>query len=109
MKPRAPDLFTFNQASNEAHARRTDPETSHAAARSVKNIGASQRKILWQLQNFGPMTDDQIYPLVARYMSPSGARTRRSELVAMKPAKVKDSGKRRTGTTGRKMTIWEAV
>ena len=75
----------------EAHARATDPDTSHAAAASIDpdRLRASQRAVLECLNEHGPLTD---YMLFARYVtyravngwpqqSPSGFRTRRRELV----------------------------
>ena len=44
-----------------AVARRTDPQTSWDAARSVKLIRDSQRKIYNLLIKHGPMIDDEIY------------------------------------------------
>lgn len=67
---------------DEAHARRTDPVESHQAARSVKNITAVQRAILNGLRT--PRTDEALYlylKWVGVNVSPSGARSRRAELV----------------------------
>lgn len=44
-----------------AVARRTDPQTSWDAARSVKKIRASQRIIYYLLLKHGPMIDEEIY------------------------------------------------
>ena len=44
-----------------AVARRTDPQTSWDAARSVKKIRASQRTIYLLLLKHGPMIDEEIY------------------------------------------------
>ena len=44
-----------------AVARRTDPQTSWDAARSVKKIRASQRTIYHLLLKHGPMIDEEIY------------------------------------------------
>lgn len=93
-------------------ARRTDPETSWAAARSIPadQLRESQRAVLAMLRRFGPMTDEGIAEALAgtQYViSPSGARTRRSELVAA--GYVRDSGKRVRLPSGRQSIVWEAV
>lgn len=92
-------------------ARNSDPETSHAAAASLsaKKIRESQRLIYDALRHYGPMTDEDMYLRHSHWwtMSPSGARTRRSELVKM--GKVRDSGRRETLASGRKSIVWEAV
>lgn len=69
-----------------AKARRTDPLTSHQAAASVSDITEKQRAVLAVISALQPVSDDVI---VSHYMagdrpkqSPSGIRTRRSELVA---------------------------
>lgn len=74
-----------------AMARRTDPEESHAAARSVTDITEKQQMVLDCLIFVGkPVTD---FDLAGWYehlrvrqgwalQSPSGLRTRRSELAA---------------------------
>lgn len=96
----------FRKREPEARARRRDPETSREAARSVENIWESQRTILELLQRRGASTDEEIFMLVSG-MSPSGARTRRSELVKM--GLVRDSGQRRKLSTGRRAIVWEVV
>ena len=95
----------------EARARTTDPDTSHEAAASTSKIKMTTVRIsiLKLLTDHGPMTDEQIwrgleYEEVRDLTSPSGARTRRSELVAAR--KVRDTGLRGKGKTGRKMIVW---
>lgn len=94
-------------------ARSSDPETSHAAAASVRNISATQATILEIFNVYGPMSDDE---LVALYQwmselgeavpqaSESGIRTRRSELV--EAHEVMDLDQVRTLESGRKAIIW---
>lgn len=94
-------------------ARKTDPETSHAAAASLSAEGLSklQEEILRTLRA-APMTDsDLCESIAARFQdcswSESGIRTRRKELVAL--GKVRDSGKRGQLPSGRESIIWEPV
>ena len=68
-------------------ARRTDPDTSWDAARSVRNITEVHRGILDVLTALGPATDEMIADAWPRHpspgypaVSPSGLRTRRREL-----------------------------
>jgi hypothetical protein len=96
-----------------AHARNTDPATSHAAAASVLDITQTQFVILNLLKN--AMTDYELVDLygVARAYdeefvpraSESGIRSRRSELVDR--GMVLDSGLRETLPTGRKAILWQ--
>lgn len=94
-------------------ARLFDPATSHAAARSVNRdrLRDTQRAILTMLVMRGGMTDDEIATAWAANMteqvSPSGLRTRRSELV--NTGRVKDSGERRKLATGRSAIVWVAA
>lgn len=96
-------------------ARTLDPSTSHAAAKSVKNLRESQSSILKLLRKLGRMNDEDLaYEYVVRarqglvpYQSMSGLRTRRSELVAL--GLVADSGERITMRSGRKSIVWKAV
>jgi hypothetical protein len=98
-------------AEPRAHARRTDPETSKAAADRVSGIRESQQYILGLFRKFGPMTDERLVLRVADQgphvrFSPSGIRTRRSELVTL--GLVKFTGRRETISTGREARVWEA-
>lgn len=93
-------------------ARATDPDTSWAAARSIPEdqLRESQRVILAILRERGPMTDERIAEWldnVQHPISPSGARTRRAELV--NAGYVRDSGKRDRLPTGRMAVVWEAI
>jgi len=71
-------MSAFTEGS--AHARRTDPETSHDAARSVE-VTPGRAAVLRAFLNHGDMTDEQLSrcPEV-KHLSPSGIRTRRKEL-----------------------------
>lgn len=91
-------------------ARATDPGTSWEAAKSVKKVRTTQLRILAALRAMGPMTDEEIAAALAKHhwaVSPSGARTRRAELVDM--GLVADSGQRRRLSTGRRGIVWAAV
>ena len=91
-----------------AHARGTDPDTSHEAAASLSSdyIRASQEAVLGFLRRHGAMCDAD---LVARYdgtpsQSPSGLRTRRSEL--LKRGLVADTGTQTLMPSGRWAKVW---
>lgn len=92
------------------HARKTDPQTSHDAAKSVKDINNTKKAILSLLRKH--QSDMQ---LVANYTklvrqkkapraSESGIRSRRAELV--KAGLVKDTGKRDVSASNRQMIVW---
>lgn len=99
-----------------AHARRTDPETSHAAAASVEDLRPRQRAVLTLLAA-QPSHHDA---LIERYrawhttnpeefprQAPSGIRTRVAELRDV--GYVRDSGGRVTLPSGRHAIVWEAT
>lgn len=93
-----------------ARARRTDPETSHEAAASVENLTSKQAAVLEMLRLYGPACDEVIYDRLWKdgyKMSPSGARTRRDELVDMK--KVEWAGNYATMRSGRKAMVWQVI
>lgn len=103
-------------AAQEPRARTTDPETSHAAARSVTKLTAKQEAVVKVLRALGPATD-QTLVLSYRDMSQggqvpqqseSGVRTRRNELASMEPARVV-----RVGTvklpSGRRAILWKVA
>jgi len=89
-----------------AVARRGDPDTSWAAARSIDaaTLRASQLTVLRIIAEQGPMTDETLVDILYGSMSPSGARTRRSELVAA--GLVYDTGDRETLESGRHAIRW---
>ena len=97
---------------SRARARKSDPDTSHAAAASVTNLTAKQQAVLDCLRCADrPMTDPELAVLYATLapdegwpgQSPSGLRTRRSELVER--GLVFSVGKRRLDT-GRLARTW---
>ena len=95
-------------------ARRSDPETSHAAARAASTrVTAGRRQVLECFSRHGQMTDEQLVWNMERMpggitlKSESGIRTRRSELVKL--GKIQDSGRRRLNAKGRRCVVWERV
>jgi len=98
-------------AEPENYARATDPATSHAAAASVTEdtIRELHAAILQVLRMHPPLSDEQIRERLFAdgvLTTPSGARTRRSELVHA--GVVKDSGLRGTTKAGRPTILWTA-
>jgi hypothetical protein len=97
------------------HARTLDPSTSHQAAASVRNIGATHQAILKVLSAFA-LTDLELvtyYNNAARKddtvprASESGIRSRRAELVEL--GLVMDTGRREKLASGRAAIVWTAV
>lgn len=89
-------------------ARHTDPETSHDAAKSVKDLGDTHRRIYTLFQKYGPMTDWSLrYAYYREWdipISESGLRTRRNELTEMDL--VADTGARQKLASGRQSIVW---
>lgn len=98
-------------AAASAVARNSDPETSHAAARGVK-VSKGQQQVYDLLKAIGPASDERAYELARQrgmVISPSGLRSRRSELVKQH-GKVRDTGQRVKSSTSNNMAIvWEAL
>lgn len=100
---------------DEAHARTSDPTTSHEAAASVKNLSASEDAVLVVLKTWGAMTDTTLIETYCdnrtRYgwpkQSDAGIRSRRKELVDR--GLVEDSGVKEFLPTGRRSIVWRAV
>ena len=97
---------------SKAHARRADPETSHAAAAgiSTNQIRESQKEVWALFRHHGSKTDrDMVYKAARENIcqSPSGLRTRRDELVTM--GKLQDSGQRTMYDGNRKHIVWELI
>jgi hypothetical protein len=99
----------------EARARTSDPDTSHAAAKSVKKMTLVQSRVWFLFGRKRAMTDTelielwnrehQIFPDSYPRVSESGLRTRRRELVDR--GSLKDSGLRQTLPSGRKAILWQ--
>jgi len=90
-----------------AHARRTDPATSHAAAASVHDITKTQAYILRALGQ--PRTDAEMIVAYRKFkMAPlaseSGLRTRREELARLRLVEVVGEKKLDSGRMGR---VWK--
>lgn len=98
-----------------AVARRSDPDTSHEAAKSLPAavLNIRQAAIGAALAfNGGRGTDEQIADLYhgmenAPWQSPSSLRTRRNELVKM--GVVRDTGERIANRRGNNVVVWELV
>lgn len=96
-----------------ARARTTDPDTSHAAALSLSShaIRDTQQEVLDVLREYGPLTDRSILAILwntkGKTQSPSGLRTRRSELVDL--GLVVDTGRRNTAPSRRQEIVWAAA
>lgn len=92
-----------------AHARRSDPETSHAAAASlsIRALRASQLAVVAFLRELGPLTLEQLVD-AARVneipLSDSRLRTACAELVDL--GFVADSGERLKTRHGRDAAVW---
>lgn len=97
-------------AGARAKARHTDPKTSHEAAATV-NLTNGQEMVLEALQRGGPMHDEMIKIEVScvqgDFISLSGCRTRRKELVDL--GLVEDSGTTVLTEHGRKTIVWKVV
>lgn len=93
----------------EAHARTTDPATSHEAAAAVNKDHAKnlRRRVLQVLMAHGPIDDTRLCAFLVTEGTPSGVRTRRNELV--KAGMVRDTGRRVTLKTNRQAIVWEAT
>lgn len=97
----------------EPAARSTDPVTSKEAAASVTPSVRRRHHelVLTAFRAYGPMTDDELLNRLHNFIqggiaiSPSGARTRRSELVKM--GHVRDSHRKVELASGRRAIVWE--
>lgn len=113
-----PALFDDERLPDRAHARRSDPETSHAAAASISpaELRSSQAAVLRIFSGSAAalkLTDDEIAAVYRIHVdrwdappqSPSGLRTRRRELVDL--GYLRDSGDRHRLPSGRQSIAWE--
>lgn len=81
-------------------------DTSRAAARSIKGKSAAQRaEILAHLSVNGPASDEQLQRELG--MAQNSERPRRVELE--RAGLIRDSGRRATAESGRRVVLWEVV
>lgn len=91
------------------YARRSDPETSHEAASTVKDVSLVKSLILGLLASYGELSDEQI---LTRYKAVEGLpkateqslRSRRAELV--KAGLVEHNGNFAITSNGRRTRLW---
>lgn len=89
-----------------AFTRKDAPIESYEAAQSVRNITETQAWILGSLSAQGAATDETLFARARAEgfrISPSGLRSRRSELVALQRVQACGEG---TTAAGRKCAIW---
>jgi hypothetical protein len=91
------DLFDFG-------ARRTDPDTSHAAARRTPGLRAADRRRVLLVHAAYPrgLTDFELGVLVGRQQTSAGKR--RGEL--RDEGYIEDSGLRRAAPSGASAIVW---
>ena len=93
-----------------AHARKTDPFTSHLAAESIKDVTPVQSRILSLFDAFGDMTDEELicqYHLAFHMHWPSAdssIRSRRKELVNL--GLLTPTSMVRNTKAGQKSIVW---
>lgn len=84
-EPAAQEIERHPLETPVAHARRTDPQTSHDAAMSVKHISELKMEILKALKLKGPMRHDELADYIRDVkkiaVSESSVRSRCAELV----------------------------
>jgi hypothetical protein len=86
--PTDPAQASIFDRGDRPRSRTSDPETSKQAAASITAQRASHRRVLAMFTNYGDMTDERLGELLDaaaketgfKSMSPSGVRSRRSEL-----------------------------
>jgi hypothetical protein len=94
-----------------AYARRTDPDTSHEAAASIKDMRKQHFTVLMLLSAWPEGATDEELLGYAREMgvpiSDSGLRTRRSELV--NKGLVEFTGEKKRTLSGRRTRVWRVA
>jgi hypothetical protein len=92
----------------KAHARRSDPDTSHASAAAFTEdrLTQIQRDVLDFFRSHGRATDEDIEDaLSSKHPAFSTLRKRRTDLVQR--GFLRDTGERRLNRNNRKMIVWE--
>ena len=95
---------------NRAHARATDPWTSHSAADSIADVTPLQYRLLQCFDIEMAMTDEELVNVYARTWgkicpaTDSSIRSRRSELVSM--GQLLATNETRKTRAGRQSIVW---
>jgi hypothetical protein len=96
-----------------ARARTTDPQTSHDAADRVNSEGSTEMKRhILEILRDGERSDEELqeaYEFRHGEVSPSGLRSRRSELVKEDHLVEASPGKTATTRTGSSAIVWRLV
>lgn len=94
-----------------AHARNSDPETSHEAAASISNLSFQHEAILRAFQFHGPMPDVRLIERTAYLSTDQSVRSRRAELVRLGKVRQKmaDGKPVYENINGYRHSVWEAV
>lgn len=94
-----------------ARARRTDPDTSHAAARKQRNLTEAQQAVMTVFRAHDkPLLDEELIPFYSLMRAPfrlpiqtaSGIRSRRVELQRAGKLVVVDKARMSTGSMGQR-------
>lgn len=88
-----------------ANARKTDPPTSHAAARQVDSFGSEHERLILEALAAGPGNKDEI---AARCGLHEQQVIRRIHSLVRR-GKVSDTGITRSTASGRMATVWKAM
>jgi len=94
----------------QAHARRSDPQTSHDAAASIRSasIETLRALVMQTIEAWGACDDTELVARIGRsgsVYSPSGIRTRRRELTD--DGLIVDTGMRVKLASGRMAIVWD--
>ena len=98
---------------SRAHARNSDPQTSHDAADSVQDLTEVQNRIMQLFDKYHSMSDEELIVAYAKQFasyfpsSESSLRSRRSELTHK--GFLVDSGRKSVTKAGRATTIWQSA
>ncbi len=107
-QPTSRDTQQLDLLTSAARARSADPVTSKQAAASVRGMSASHKRILAMFERYGDMTDETLAQLLddaagyglAPRMSPSGVRSRRSDLSKPNMERLSEIGEEYRTVTG---------
>ena len=112
--PPDPDQLSLPVEQTAALARKSDPATSHAAARAqtAAKLRASHRRVLVLFAKYGSMDDRTLREMAKSEhwtISDSGLRTRRAELCAPRrvPALIEPAEREVRYENGTHGTVWQ--